>query len=344
MRKIVIHRPGAHDRLVVETSEDREPGPGEVALEVDAIGVNYADCLVRMGLYRSAKDFVGYPICPGFEVAGRVAATGSGVEDLEVGERAFAVTLFDGYATRVVVPRDQVFAVPTPALSQEELAGFPTVFLTAWYGLFGLAHPRGGETALVHSAAGGVGGALIQLLKVAGCRAVGIVGSAHKVQLAESLGAVAVVDKSSEDLWAAARRHAPEGYDLVFDANGAETLRSSYAHLRAPGKLVVYGFHTMLRRGRSRPSWLKLATSYLKTPRFHPLEMTNRNKSVLAFNLSYLFAEREVLAESMESLLGWLAEGRIRPLPVTVVPFEEVARAHEALESGETTGKLVLRV
>lgn len=344
MQRIVIHRPGGHDRLVVEASEDPQPGPGEVALDVDAIGVNYADCLVRMGLYRSAKDFVGYPITPGFEIAGRVAALGSGVADLRIGDRAFAVTLFGGYATRVVVPRDQVFAVPASPFPQEELAGFPTVFLTAWYGLLSLAHPRGGETALVHSASGGVGGALLQLLKVAGCRAVGVVGGSHKVELARSLGADAVVDKSSEDLWDAAYRHAPEGYDLVFDANGAETLRSSYAHLRSPGKLIVYGFHTMLRRGRSRPSWWRLLLGYLRTPRFNPLEMTNRNRSVLAFNLSYLFAEREILAESMGSLLGWLAEGRIRPLPVTAFPFEEVARAHEALESGQTTGKLVLKV
>lgn len=344
MRKIVIHRPGGHDRLVVEPSADAEPGPGEVALGVDAIGVNYADCLVRMGLYRSAKEFVGYPITPGFEAAGRVAALGSGVEDLRLGDRAFAVALFGGYATRVVVPRDQVFAVPAPELSQEELAGFPTVYLTAWYGLMNLARPRGGETALVHSASGGVGGALLQLLGVAGCRAVGVVGAPHKVELARSLGADAVVDKSSEDLWAAARRRAPEGYDFVFDANGAETLGKSYAHLRSPGKLVVYGFHTMLRRGRSRPSWWKLLSGYLRTPRFNPLEMTNHNRSVLAFNLSYLFAERRILAESMGALLGWLAEGRIRPLPVTVFPFEEVARAHEALESGRTTGKLVLKV
>jgi len=243
-----------------------------------------------------------------------------------------------------VVPRDQVFAVPALPFSPEELAGFPTVYLTAWYGLVNLAHPRGGETALVHSASGGVGGALLQLLRVAGCRAVGVVGGPRKVELARSLGADAVIDKSSEDLWEAARRHAPGGYDLVFDANGAETLRRSYAHLRSPGKLVVYGFHTMLRRGRSRPSWWKLVSSYLRTPRFDPLEMTNRNKSVLAFNLSYLFAERRILAESMGALVEWLAEGRIRPLPVTAFPFEEAARAHEALESGRTTGKLVLKV
>jgi NADPH:quinone reductase-like Zn-dependent oxidoreductase len=344
LRQVTIYKPGGHDRLALEDRQGRDPGPGEVAIDVDAIGVNYADCLVRMGLYRSAKDHVGWPICPGFEVAGRVAATGPGAHGLASGERVFAVTLFGAYATRVVVPREQVFAISESQLTQEEMAGFPAVFLTAWYGLHRLAHPRGQETALVHSAAGGVGGALVQLLKVAGCRVVGVVGAGHKVEFVRDIGADAVIDKSSEDLWSAARRHAPDGYGLIFDANGAETLRLSYAHLATPGKLVVYGFHTMLRRGASRPDWLKLVFGYLRTPRFNPLEMTNHNKSVLAFNLSYLLAEKEILAEAMAALLGWLAEGRVRPLPVTTFPFEEVAAAHRALESGETVGKLVLRV
>src|SRR5690606_30795686 len=122
---------------------------------VQAAGVNYADCVVRMGLYESAKKYVGWPITPGFEFAGRVDALGEGTPGLAPGDEVFGVTRFGGYASSVVVPRHQVFRRPA-VCSPDEAAAFPSVHLTAWYALFELAHPRPGSTLLVHSAAGGV--------------------------------------------------------------------------------------------------------------------------------------------------------------------------------------------
>jgi synaptic vesicle membrane protein VAT-1 len=343
MRAIVIHRPGGYDRLQVEERPDAPPGAGEVAVDVSAVGVNFADGAVRMGLYQSAKDYVGWPITPGFESAGVVSEVGPGVEDIEPGARVIAMTRFGGYATRVVVPRDQVFEILSD-LGMEQAAAFSVVYLTAYYALFELAHPRAGADVLVHSAAGGVGGALLQLGRVADLRCVGVVGGPHKVDTAKQQGAAEVIDKSSADLWAEAERLAPDGFDVVLDANGVQTLKQSYEHLRPTGRLVVYGFATMLRKGRGKPNWLGLAWAWLRTPRFGPLEMTNSNRSVLAFNLSYLFEEKSLLNESMGKLLGWLQEGRIQAPPVTTYAFEDAAKAHRDIESGATVGKLVLRV
>ncbi|WP_437685376.1 synaptic vesicle VAT-1 family membrane protein [Sorangium sp. So ce176] len=341
MRKIVVHEPGSHDKLRVEEHPDPSPARGEVLVDVQAAGVNYADCVVRMGLYESAKKYVGWPITPGFEIAGTVAALGEGVSDIKPGSPVFAVTRFGGYASRVAVPRHQVY--PRPArLTPEQAAGFPAVFMTAYYALYELLRLRPGMVVLVHSAAGGVGGALVQLGKIAGCRAVGVVGAAHKVETAQRLGADAVIDKSREPLWAAAERLAPEGYDVVLDANGVETLRQSYRHLAPAGKLVVYGFHTMLPRQGGRPSYPKLALDFVRMPRFNPLDLCNDNKSVLAFNLSYLFHKTEMLREAMDRLVGWLEEGRLAPPPVATFPLERAGEAHQALESGSTVGKLVL--
>src|SRR5262245_59453757 len=102
-RKIVVHKAGGYDRLQLETCPVPGPGPGQVRIDVRAIGVNFADSVVRMGLYASAKEYVGWPITPGFEVAGVISAVGPGVEDLPVGTEVFAVTRFGGYATHVVV-------------------------------------------------------------------------------------------------------------------------------------------------------------------------------------------------------------------------------------------------
>ena len=341
MRKIVIHKAGSYDELRIEEHPDPSPGPGEVLLDVEAAGVNYADCIVRMGLYESAKKYVGWPITPGFEVSGAVVRVGPGVADLAPGARVLAVTRFGGYASRLVVPRHQVFPVPR-GFSAADAAGFPAVHMTAYFALFELVRLRPGLRLLVHSAAGGVGGALVQLGKIAGCVVVGVVGAPHKVEAAARLGADAVIDKSREALWPAAERHAPEGYDVVLDANGVETLRESYRHLAPAGKLVVYGFHTMIPRKGGRPSYPRLAIDYLRTPRFNPLDLCNDNRSVLAFNLSYLFHRADLLEEGMTRLAGWIEEGRLKAPPVTTYPLARVADAHRAIESGATVGKLVL--
>jgi NADPH:quinone reductase-like Zn-dependent oxidoreductase len=151
-----------------------------------------------------------------------------------------------------------------------------------------------------------------------------------------------VIDKSSEALWPTVERLAPGGLHYVLESNGAETLKQSYEHLRPTGRLVVYGFTSMLSRGRGRPNWLKLAWDFLRTPRFHPLEMVNVNKGVIGFNLSYLFEEQHLLAEAMARMLAELDAGILKALPVTEFPLAEAARAHEALQSGASVGKLVL--
>ena len=334
VQKVVI-------RLQMESHALPAVGEDDVLVTVQAIGINYADVVVRMGLYSSAKEYVGWPITPGFEFSGTVEAIGAKVDNHAVGDRVFGVTRFGGYATHIAVPKHQLFPVPD-SMTMEEAAGFPAVFLTAYFALFELAHPRAGETLLVHSAAGGVGSSLVQLGKAAGCRVVGVVGASHKVPHLQALGADVIIDKSQQDLWTAAEEAAPDGYQVVGAAHGVATLKDSYNHLAPTGRLVVYGFHTMMPKKGGRPNWLKLAWDYIRTPRFNPLDMTNDNKSVLAFNLSYLFEQSTVLERGMTDLLGMVNDGRIHAPGVTTYPFAEVAQAHKDLESGQTTGKLIL--
>lgn len=341
MRKVVIHRPGGYERLVLEEHPDPAPKEGEILIRTEAAGVNYADCVVRWGFYESARQYVGFPITPGFEYAGEVAAVGSGVEDLPVGSKVFGVARFGAYATQLVVPRNQVFPLPE-AFEAPQAAGFPAVFLTAYHALYQNLRLRPGMKLLVHSAAGGVGTALLQLGKLAGCEMIAVVGGEHKEEVAREFGADAVIVKSREKLWKAAEKHAPDGYDVVLDGNGASTLKGSYRHLAPMGKLVSYGFHSMFPMNRGRVNYLKLAIDYFKTPRFNPIKMHNENRSVLTFNLSFLFDKSELLAEAMHEMLGWIAQGKLKPPKVTCFPLAEVAKAHQTIESGQSVGKLIL--
>lgn len=340
MKKIVIHRPGGFSRLHLEEHADPRPGPDEVAVSTQAIGVNFADCVVRMGLYKSAREFVGWPVTPGFEFSGVVSGVGERVSSFAPGDRVFGVTRFGAYATDVVVPESFLSKMPSE-LDFVQAGSFLVVFLTAWYSVMQVGACAPGSKVLVHSAAGGVGGAICQLARLSGAEVLGVVGSAEKRRAAELAGASVVVDKRTEDLWAEARRFAPGGFQTIFEPNGPETLSKSYEALAPMGKLVIYGFTTFLNHG-GMPNPLKLITGLLKTPRFNPLAMVDKNVTVSAFNLSYLFDHLGLYQSAVQDLKNRLRLGLIRPLETQTFPLEKASDAHRALQSGKTTGKLVL--
>jgi NADPH:quinone reductase-like Zn-dependent oxidoreductase len=342
MHKVVIHKAGGYEELKLETRPVPEPGEGQVLIRTEAVGVNYADICVRWGVYESARRFVGWPITPGFEYSGWVEDVGREVKHVKPGDPVFGVTLFNGYSTHVCAPADLVWLKPQ-ALDFEAAAGFLAVHLTAYHGLLQNVVIRPGMRVLMHSAGGGVGSALIQLCKLHNLDVTGVVGRSHKVEYVRQLGADAVIDKSTQSLWDEARRLCPDGYDLIFDANGPETLAQSYAHLKPTGKLLVYGFHSLLPKQGGRINYLKAALGMLRMPRFNPLSMTSENKGVVAFNLSFLFPRADLLHAAVNDLTAWLEAGDIRVPKVRSFALEDVAQAHRVLESGETTGKLVLR-
>lgn len=333
MKKIVIHGPGDYSQLKIETAPDlTTTHPDEVIVEVKATGINYADIIIRWGLYKSAKEFVGWPITPGFEFAGTIQGTG---------EKVLGVSLFNAYASQVKVPRSQLYPLPKK-MSFEEGAAFPAVFMTAYHALNQIVVSKPGMTALIHSAAGGVGSSLVQLCRIKGIKTIGVVGSSHKVEALKTLGCDFVIDKSQEDLWQKVKDYAPQGVDLAFDANGVETLKQSYQHLASCGKLIAYGAHSMFPKKGGKVNWPKLAMDFLRTPRFSPLDLTSDNKSVVGFNLSFLFERKDLQQEAFSDLLKWYEEGLIRIPHIKTFPLEEVGRAHQELESGKTIGKLVL--
>lgn len=341
MKKIVIHKPGDYKELKLETFPDLIPSDHELVIDVKATGVNYADIIIRWGLYESARQKVGWPITPGFEYSGIVRNVGKNITKFKAGDRVIGVSLFNAYADQVKVNEDYVYPLPSK-MSFEEAGGFPAVFMTAYHALLQLVIVRPGMTALIHSAAGGVGSSLVQLCKIKGIKTIGVVGSSHKVETLKKLGCDFIIDKSSEDLWSRVNEYAPNGVDLAFDANGAETLKESFNHLAPTGKLFFYGAHTMFPRKGGKLNWPKLVKDFLKTPRFNPLNMSSQNKSLITFNLSFLFERQDLFREAMNDLLKWYDEGKIFVPAVKTFPLEEVAEAHKALESGLTVGKLVL--
>ena len=337
MKRIVVRRPGGHEALELIEEADPAPAAGQVRVRVRTAGINYADTVVREGHYEAAKGH--YPITPGFEFAGVVDALGSGVSDFKVGDRVFGFTRFGGYSSVQICEPGRLRLMPD-GWDFGECAALPAVQFTAYQALQKVAKVEKGETILIHSAAGGVGTALLQQAKIAGLRSIAVVGSANKYAVAKNFGADAVVVRGP-NLWADLDRAAPDGFDAIFDANGVTTLKPGFARLKLGGRLVVYGFAEIMARGR-RATMIELAWNWLRVPRFSPLDMTATNRAVMGFNVVFLTDKASLAKEGFDKIAGWARSGELKKPPVTAFPIERVADAHAALESGDTVGKLVL--
>jgi putative PIG3 family NAD(P)H quinone oxidoreductase len=323
VRAVVVSEPGGPDALQVTDIPTPEPGPGEVLVEVVAAGVNRADLMQREGHYPpppGASEIIG------LEVSGHVAALGPDVHGLEVGEACVALLAGGGYAEQVVVPSGQVIA-PPPGYDLADAAGVLEVAATVWSNL-AYAHLTAGETFLVHGGAGGIGSFAIQYAKALGATVIATAGSEAKLQHCRDLGADHAF--SYRDDWASEVRDATNGrgVDVVLDNMGAKYLEAHVALLAPDGRLVVIGFQG------GRTGTIDLGALLAKRGTVAAISLRGRPLDQKADICRHVAAEVWPL----------LADGTIRPTPLTTYALDDVADAHRALESGDNVGKIILRV
>jgi putative PIG3 family NAD(P)H quinone oxidoreductase len=320
MRAVTAPEPGGPDALVVSDHPDLEPAAGEVLLDVVATAVNRADLLQRQGNYPpppGASDVLG------LECSGRVAALGEGVEGLAVGDEVCALLAGGGYAEQVVVPAGQVMPVPA-GIDLVTAAALPEVAATVWSNVFMVAALRPGETLLVHGGAGGIGNLAIQLASVLGARVFTTAGTPEKREFCESLGAERAIDYHEEDFVEVVREAG--GADVILDNMGASYLPGNVKALATEGRLVVIGMQGGVK------GELNLGALLAK------------RGAVIATSLRGRPAEQKaaICAGVVEHVWPLVAEGRVRTFVHETFPLAEVARAHELMEAGSHTGKLVL--
>jgi NADPH:quinone reductase len=303
-----------------------ETGPGQVLIRVAYAGVNFAEVQHRRGEFGAPDGPGGYDV-PGLEVSGTVAAVGSGVDALVVGDEVAAyLPAFGGYAEYVVT--DSVFVRPIGAVPPSLAAGLPCVFPTAYGVLLDAGRLRAGETVLIHAAAGGVGSAAARIARALGAdRVFGTVGSPGKQALATSLGydALFTRDDFAEELRAAT---GGRGVDLVLDPVGGPVRKASLEVLAPFGRVVVYGD-----LGRHN-DWTADVWDLWKT-----------NKTVAGFNIGDVARRSPALIGTyLEQALTALGTNQLTVAPPEVVPFTDAPDIHRQFESGTTHGKTVLAI
>lgn len=332
-----IPKAGSISNLALKTESIGEPAEDEVCVKVKSIGLNFADIFAIQGLYSATPkgSFI-----PGLEFAGEIIAVGADVKEWKTGDRVMGVTRFGGYVSHINIDHHYVVALPA-GWRFEEGAGFLVQGLTAYYALSELGNLQKGSTVLIHSAAGGVGILANRIAKTFDAYTIGTVGSRQKAQFLqaeENYDAVIVRDKSFAKNLSAALGGRP--LNLVLECIGGKILLQSWKALAPMGRMVVYGSASFATHG-NRPNWLQLYWKFLRRPKIDPLRLPTLNKSLMGFNLIYLYERTDLLHEMLRDLDSL----QLQPQHIGhVFPLSEMHKALRLFQSGKTIGKVVVNV
>jgi len=320
VRAIRVHETGGAEALRLETVPDPVPGPGQVLVRLEAIGVNFIEIYQRRGLYPVARPFV-----PGEEGAGTVVAVGPNVEDVRVCDRVASVNFRGSYAELAVADASKVVPIPE-GLRAHDAAAVMLQGMTAQYLATSVHALQPGDRCLVHAAAGGVGLLLCQIAKRRNAIVFGTVSTAAKAQLAREAGADEVIDYTTQDFVAEVQRLTGGAkLQVVYDSVGATTYLGSIDCLAPRGMLALFGQSSGV------------------VPPIDPLLLTRKGSLFMTRpTLGHYIATREELVWRAGDVLGWVSEGALSVRIDREVPLAQAADAHRALEERRTTGKVLL--
>jgi len=327
-RRVIVSRYGGPEVLQVIDDQIPEPRSGEVRVRILAAGVAWGDILKREGFGIGTRP----PFTPGYDIVGTIDKLGAGVGTIAVGQMVAALPLLGGYAEYICLPATELVPVPS-GLDPAAVVCLVMNYVVAYQLLDRAARVKSGERILIHSAAGGVGTALLQLGKLAGLTMYGT-ASTSKHELVATLGGKPI-DYRTEDVLERVFTMTNSGVDVVFDPIGGASIRRSYKALRNGGRLVVFGAHSILTDGK-----LKAASGFALTS---IVNLIPDGKSAILYNITKpKYSSPQWCREDLSVLLHLLSQERIKPIVAERIPLGEVARAHGVLEKGLAMGKVVL--
>lgn len=341
MKAVVLRKLGKPNVLSVsEIPDPTPPTSDEVIVRIKVAGLNFAETLMRRGLYQWVPRKKGFVL--GMEGAGIVEEVGPDVSELAPGDRVVMGSNAGMNAELVKLPKSRVYPA-IESFSFEENAAFVASFLTAYVGLAEMARVRAGESLLVHAAAGGLGTAAIQLGKAFRLNIAGTASTPEKIQfLSETMDIHAINYQTDDwrtaiDTWTGS-----QGVDVILESVGGQVFRDSMSCLAPLGRLIIVGLSS-IRFNRFNPfTWWG---AWRTLPRVNILKMLGRSQGVMAFHVGRLLSERyDRLMAAITNLRKLVSEHDMRPIIDKVFPLEDVAKAHQRLESRQSIGKVLLKI
>ena len=321
MKAVEVQAFGGPEVLRIIDTPTPVPGPDDVLIETESAGLNYADVMMRRGMYVGGPK---PPFIPGFEAAGHVAAVGEKVHHIAVGQRVVAMTGIGGYAQFACVPASRVMPL-LDSISFDEGAAFPAQFYTAYFCLHHCGKIAAGQTVLIHAAAGGVGTAAVQLAKIAGAEVFATASSEEKLALVKRLGADHVINYRNQDFAEVVKEKTRgRGVDVVLESVGGEVYEKSQQSLATMGRLVLLG----------------IASG--QAGRTDPLDLLFRNKSIIGFHLGRYTADAEAMKSANEYLLSHWQAGQLKPIVGRTFPLNQAAGAQNWISDRRSLGKVIL--
>ena len=320
MKAIQIHETGGPEVLSLADLPIPQPGPGQVLIRVEAVGVNFIEVYFRNGVYKAAL-----PLTLGSEAAGTVEELGPGVTGFAAGDAVASVAALGSYAEYALVPAAALVKVPE-GLTMQQAAAALLQGMTAHYLSHSTFPLKAGDTALVHAGAGGVGLLLTQMAARLGARVIATVSTAEKAELSRSAGASDVILYTEKDFAAEVKRlTGGKGVDVVYDSVGKTTFEGSLNCLRPRGLLALFG-------ASSGP-----------VPPFDLIHLSSKGSLFITRpTLWHYVATRAELEQRSGDVLGWAAKGELKLRTEHVYPLSEAAQAQTDLEDRKTTGKILL--
>ena len=331
-----ISKSGSINNLKLVEEKFEEPASNEVKVEVKAIGLNFADLFAIQGLYSATPkgSFI-----PGLEYSGVILSKGIDVRDYQVGDKVMGAIRFGAYATHLNIDHRYILKLPE-GWSFEEGASFIVQALTAYYSLIELGNIKQNYTVLIHSAAGGVGIFANRIAKTFNAYTIGTIGSESKRNFLINEGYDEVIVRKNnfgEKLKLALR---DRRLNLVLESIGGKVFEESFKALAPSGRIIIYGGAKFMSQS-SRPNYLSVFYKFLTRPKVDPLSLSNINKSVMGFNLIYLWDRPDELREMSEKILKMNLK---KPHIGKVYSFENLIDALRYFQTGKSIGKVVVKI
>lgn len=335
-RQVYRLKAGSLSNLKIETEELAAPESQEVTIAVKAIGLNFADVFAIWGLYGATPEgrFI-----PGLEYAGTVIAKGAEVSQYQVGDRIMGVTRFGAYASHLNIDARYVRHLPA-TWSFQEGAAFLVQVLTAYYGLKRLGNIQKGQTILIHSAAGGVGILANRIAKKYDAYTIGTVGRSDKVAFLRAEGYDDVIVRDRQFRRKLTESLGDRELAIIMECIGGRIFKIGYDLLAQQGRMIVYGSARYASPG-NRPNYLKLIYHYLTRPKIDPQKIIELNKSVMGFNLIWLYERAALMEEVLSEVMALNLE---KPHVGHEFSFHDLPDAVRLFQTGKTIGKVVVNL